>query len=63
MGKINKEKYEQKWEKKGTKKTNIRERERKIKRGFRFSLRSTKIGPLALVGARGKASPRNGGYV
>ena len=46
----------------GTKKTNIRERERKTKRGFYFSPRSTKIGPLVFIGARGKVGPRNEGY-
>ena len=37
-------------------------RERKTKRGFRFSLRSMKIGPSIFVGARGKVDPRNEGY-
>ena len=39
-----------------------REREREIKRGFRFSLRSTEIWPWVFVGAKGKIDPRNESY-
>ena len=39
-----------------------RERE-KGKRGFRFSLRSTEIGPLVFVGARGKVHLREESFV
>ena len=39
-----------------------RERERKGKKGFCFSLRSTEIGSSVFVGARSKVNPRNEGY-
>ena len=42
--------------------TEGREGEKKTKRGFRFSLRSTKIEPSVLVEARGKFGPRNESY-
>ena len=40
-----------------------REREKREKRFFRFSLRSTEIGPTVFVGARGKVHPRIESYV
>ena len=44
--------------------TSRRERERERgKKGFRFSLRPTEIGPSIFVGARGKVDPRNESYV
>ena len=37
-------------------------REKKTKRVFRFSLRSTEIGLSVFIGARSKFHPRNEGY-
>ena len=39
-----------------------REREKRKKKGFRFSLRSTKIRSSIFIGERGKVGPRNEGY-
>ena len=39
-----------------------RERKRERKEGFRFSLRSKKIGPSVFVRARDKVGPHNEGY-
>ena len=54
----------EKKKKKGKKieRKNRREREKKGGGGFRFSLRSTKIGLSVFAGARGKVGPRNEGY-
>ena len=62
---INKENKERKEEGRWTEQTKSewREKERKRKQKiFRFSLRSTEIGLWVLVGAKGKAGPRNESY-
>ena len=60
---IKKEKKERKEEERWTELTESEWRERKRKKKvFRFSLRSTEIGPSVFVGARGKVVPRIASY-
>ena len=64
FGWIRKEKRKEKWRNERIgEETNRRNRERKKKKVFRFSLRSTKIGLWVFVEEKGKVSPHNEGYV
>ena len=53
------DKKEKRGKKKRKKKVAERGREKKKKKVFRFSLRSTEIGPSVFVGARGKVHQRD----